>query len=52
MHGGISPQMTRISDINKINRLDEVPFEGIMCDLLWADPVDDIHANQTDFKEN
>lgn len=23
-----------------------------MCDILWADPVDDIYANSTTFKEN
>jgi diadenosine tetraphosphatase ApaH/serine/threonine PP2A family protein phosphatase len=23
-----------------------------MCDLLWSDPIDDIYANSTEFREN
>jgi len=38
MHGGISPDIRRLSDINKIVRPTDVPDSGIICDLLWADP--------------
>ena len=41
MHGGISPTLLDTEDINKINRFVEPPLSGILCDLLWADPVDD-----------
>ncbi len=40
VHGGISPYLTNIEKINKIDRNIEVPSEGLLCDLLWSDPVD------------
>eukprot|EP00727_Mastigamoeba_balamuthi_P007534 m51a1_g3400 putative rna-binding protein 39-like (836) ;mRNA; f:542121-545641 len=40
-HGGISPCMSKVTDINDINRFCEVPESGLMCDLLWSDPVPD-----------
>ena len=39
MHGGISPEISRIEDINRYNRFAEIPLEGVMCDLSWADPA-------------
>jgi diadenosine tetraphosphatase ApaH/serine/threonine PP2A family protein phosphatase len=41
VHGGISPSITAASDVNLIHRFREVPTEGPMCDLVWADPCDD-----------
>lgn len=41
MHGGISPYITDVDDINKVNRFIEPPLSGLLCDLLWADPCDD-----------
>lgn len=41
MHGGISPSMNDLEDINKVNRFIEPPLSGLLCDLLWADPCDD-----------
>jgi serine/threonine-protein phosphatase 2B catalytic subunit len=52
MHGGISPTMTDIDQINKINRFIEPPLSGILCDLLWADPVEDISCMKVNFMEN
>lgn len=40
MHGGLSPQITSLDEINSINRFQEVPMQGSMCDLLWSDPSD------------
>ena len=37
-HGGISPHLENLEQINKINRNVEVPDRGILCDLTWADP--------------
>jgi serine/threonine-protein phosphatase 2B catalytic subunit len=52
MHGGISPTMTDIDSLNKINRFIEPPLSGLLCDLLWADPVEDLHATKINFIEN
>ena len=39
LHGGLSPDITTLDDINKQNRVRiDVPSEGPMCDLLWSDP--------------
>ena len=38
MHGGISPDLKNIKDINNIQRPTDIPDEGIMCDILWSDP--------------
>ena len=29
----------KLEDINKINRRIPIPPNGLMCDLLWADPT-------------
>ncbi|CAG9576581.1 putative serine/threonine protein phosphatase [Leishmania major strain Friedlin] len=41
VHGGLSPELKRISDIGAIHRFREPPSSGPMCDLLWADPLDE-----------
>jgi len=38
-HGGLSPEIVELNDINVIDRFQETPTEGPMCDLMWADPV-------------
>ena len=38
VHGGLSPKLNTIDEIRNIDRKQEVPHEGIMCDLLWSDP--------------
>ena len=40
VHGGLSPSLDTFSDIRSINRVQEVPHDGPMCDLLWSDPED------------
>lgn len=37
-HGGLSPTLTNIEDIDRIERPTDIPIEGILCDLLWSDP--------------
>jgi serine/threonine-protein phosphatase 2B catalytic subunit len=51
-HGGIGPELKKLEQINKINRFQETPLEGIFCDLLWADPAEDDKAASTTFQEN
>jgi serine/threonine-protein phosphatase PP1 catalytic subunit len=38
MHGGLSPELKHLSQILQISRPVDVPDEGLLCDLLWADP--------------
>ncbi len=38
IHGGLSPSISSIDQIRLIDRKQEVPHEGAMCDLLWSDP--------------
>jgi len=38
MHGGLSPDLDNLSQIFDISRPTDVPDEGLLCDLLWADP--------------
>lgn len=40
VHGGLSPEINSIDEIRKLDRKQEVPHEGAMCDLLWSDPDD------------
>lgn len=43
VHGGLSPLIETVDKIRLIDRKQEVPHEGAMCDLLWSDP-DEIEA--------
>ena len=38
VHGGLSPELTRISDLANINR-EAWPIPEILNDILWSDPV-------------
>ena len=41
VHGGLSPEVYTLDDIAKIDRFQEPPAQGTMCDLLWSDPHED-----------
>ncbi|WAR02468.1 PP4C-like protein [Mya arenaria] len=40
VHGGLSPSIQTLDQIRSIDRKQEVPHDGPMCDLLWSDPED------------
>ncbi|XP_023313514.1 serine/threonine-protein phosphatase 2B catalytic subunit alpha isoform-like isoform X1 [Trichogramma pretiosum] len=40
VHGGLSPELLDVEDIDKIQRFQEPASHGALCDLLWADPED------------
>jgi len=40
LHGGLSPSIDTLDHIRALDRVQEVPHEGPMCDLLWSDPDD------------
>lgn len=40
VHGGLSPSINTLDQIRTIDRKQEVPHDGAMCDLMWSDPED------------
>ena len=36
----MSPSIETLDNIRNFDRVQEVPHEGPMCDLLWSDPDD------------
>ncbi|XP_017005938.2 serine/threonine-protein phosphatase 4 catalytic subunit-like [Drosophila takahashii] len=42
VHGGLSPSIQYLDQIRLLDRKQEVPHEGPMCDLLWSDPENQI----------
>ena len=38
VHGGLSPSFNTLDEIKTIDRKQEVPHDGAMCDLMWSDP--------------
>ena len=48
MHGGLSPELKNLQNIENISRPTEIPDTGLLCDLLWSDPEKDI----LDYDEN
>ena len=40
VHGGLSPSINTLDQIRTLDRKQEVPHDGAMCDLLWSDPED------------
>ncbi|KAJ7167339.1 Metallo-dependent phosphatase-like protein [Mycena crocata] len=40
LHGGLSPSIDILDHVRAIDRVQEVPHEGPMCDLVWSDPDD------------
>ena len=48
VHGGISPHLTSLKDIEEIQKPIIRPETGLVCDMLWSDPKNRIN----DFQEN
>jgi serine/threonine-protein phosphatase 2B catalytic subunit len=47
VHGGLSRSLTTLEDIEKLDRFREPGRDGLLFDLLWADPSDDF-GKETD----
>ena len=48
MHGGISKSMKEFKDISNLPKPTDVPDSGLVADLLWNDPDEDVN----DWEEN
>jgi len=48
VHGGLSPEHDSMEQLKKVKRPTDVADTGIVCDLLWSDPL----RNQTGWGEN
>jgi serine/threonine-protein phosphatase PP1 catalytic subunit len=44
MHGGLSPDIQTMDQLRRIVRPCDIPDQGLLCDLLWADPDRDIQG--------
>ena len=42
MHGGLSPELKNLQNIQDISRPTDIPDSGLLCDLLWSDPDKDV----------
>ncbi|KZV99240.1 Metallo-dependent phosphatase [Exidia glandulosa HHB12029] len=47
IHGGLSPELQTLDDLRNLDRFREPPTSGLMCDILWADPVEDFGSEKT-----
>jgi serine/threonine-protein phosphatase PP1 catalytic subunit len=47
MHGGISQKITNLDSLRKTKKPENIPDDGLLCDLMWADP----EQNQKDTYE-
>lgn len=41
LHGGISEKFRSFEELNQIRRGEEPDSEGLINDILWADPMSD-----------
>ena len=51
VHGGISENVPSVEAINQVDRKMEPPDEGLMSDVMWADPASN-HDYNTDYVFN
>ncbi|WFC96352.1 protein-serine/threonine phosphatase [Malassezia brasiliensis] len=47
IHGGLSPELQTLDDLRAVNRFREPPTHGLICDLLWADPLEEFGQEKT-----
>ena len=38
LHGGLSPSLTTLHDLQGLPRPTPIPDSGLVCDLMWSDP--------------
>lgn len=40
VHGGLSPALSSLDQVQVLERVQEIPHQGPYCDLMWSDPED------------
>mmetsp|Transcript_84536 Transcript_84536/g.146691 ORF Transcript_84536/g.146691 Transcript_84536/m.146691 type:complete len:550 (-) Transcript_84536:264-1913(-) len=51
VHGGLSPELPNLKAINGVNRFQEPPREGLLCDLIWSDPMEEPEGQEKSGKK-
>lgn len=51
VHGGLSPELARAVDLNRVNREIEPPIHGLVTDLIWSDPSDLVSKQNWEYNE-
>ncbi|KAG8220533.1 serine/threonine protein phosphatase 2B [Butyriboletus roseoflavus] len=46
IHGGLSPELHTVHDLQMLDRFREPPTHGLMCDILWSDPTEDFGSEK------
>jgi diadenosine tetraphosphatase ApaH/serine/threonine PP2A family protein phosphatase len=41
VHGGLSPDLADLDALARLDRFAEIPDAGLLCDVLWSDPLTD-----------
>ncbi|KAJ2238150.1 putative serine/threonine protein phosphatase [Coemansia sp. RSA 1722] len=44
VHGGLSPSILHIDQMEALDRFGEIPHEGALADILWSDPDGDVET--------
>ena len=52
VHGGICRDLQSLDQINQFDRRNEPSEDSMLSDMIWADPMPDKMANNTDFLNN
>ena len=42
MHGGLAYGLKKVEELKIIRRPTDIPDEGILCDLVWSDPSEEL----------
>ena len=52
VHGGLSPDLLTLQNIQQMNRFVEPEKFGLQCDMLWSDPIDQDDGNVPEVYRN
>jgi len=44
VHSGLSAEIRTIDQINIIERPTEIPYQGVLCDLMWSEPDNNVET--------